>query len=403
MSSIRQTKRDVNAALLGESFLDGEPAFDTTYKRLHMGDGAKSGGIAHANYLDLQHDRMNYVEVLGTNDLTGNLLPVPDSIAEGMRVHIKVLNTNTGSVTLNLNTLGVHTLKKVNPVSELLENLSAGDFIAGGIYALVFDGSNWQWMASGGGGLANVSQGDLNTSVGSVFFNSGEEQHFTLPSGTYGFYPTINTPSTTDLPSIQMMDNSNSSAGVTTGSDVAIISLSRPAGSGSATTIKQRYMTSSPPFDMGDGQVNGFIFVHVNKKLDILSAWAADVPPWAYNGPTNIRANKICPKNGTKYRRVLNQQSMKDILSDIPAQVMYEPITQKLKNADMQRIKHPFGKVNRGEKILLLDPMDMKIEQLIQYQNEGGDLQDLFDYIKIDNERLKRKGPAAVHQVRFTT
>lgn len=403
MSSIRQTKRDTNTTVLTESVLEGEPIMDLTYKRMHLGDGSKLGGIPHANYLDLQHDRMNYAEVSGTNTLTGDLLPVPSSVAAGMRVNIKVPNANTGAVTFNPNALGAIAVKKPDAVAGSLVDLVSGDWVSDGVYELVSNGTYWIWVGAGGGGLSSVSQGDLNTSVGSIFFNTSDEQHYTLPGGTYGFYPTINISSLSSIPDIQMMDSSNVTTGITTASDVAMISVKRPIGSGATLTIKQRYVTSSPPFDMGDGNVGGFIFLHVNKNKDILSAWASDVPPWAYNGPTNIRANKINPKTGAKMRRALNQKTMQDILSDEPAKVEYETITQKIKNADMHLIPHPFGKVNRGEKVLLLNPMDARIAQLIQYQNEGGDLRALFNYLQFDTVRLRRKGPAGVHQVRFST
>jgi len=56
-------------------------------------------------------------------------------------VVIKFTNANTGSSTLNINSLGAKTLKKA-----VSTNLASGDILAGQCLVLIYDGTNFQVM-----------------------------------------------------------------------------------------------------------------------------------------------------------------------------------------------------------------------------------------------------------------
>lgn len=264
---------------------------------------------------------------------------------------------------------------------------------------------------SGSAGLTSISQGNINTSTGTVSiggFNSnpsvgwwglgavssgsgisaytasiaildayspstGTTQYLrndgsaTLPGGQYGFYPQVKT-------------------------------------SGAATTLtglaQQRYVTASPPFDLGDGATQGFIFVLFDSLDNIVSTYAADVPPWAYNGPTDIRADVIDGK-GVKYRKIKKAQTLEQILDGAAVEYRLQEITHKIKNADMVLIPSPFIGAPQGSRIILLDPMHDSIGRLIKAQNDGDDIQThlLSGLLKFDSTPLKRKGPGGVIQV----
>lgn len=122
--------------------------YDTTNDRLSPHDGSTAGGIPHINYLDQQRNTFNYVAVTGTNALTGSLSKSPSAYQVGQAFFIKTANTNTGAVTLNLNTLGAKTLKKI--FNGALTDLAAGDIISGQMLHVLYDGTYFQVLSGSG-------------------------------------------------------------------------------------------------------------------------------------------------------------------------------------------------------------------------------------------------------------
>lgn len=68
------------------------------------------------------------------------LSPVPSAYAEGQRFSFKAVNANTTTSTLNVNSLGVKTIKKNAGTDDLI----AGDIAAGQIVDVEYDGTNFQ-------------------------------------------------------------------------------------------------------------------------------------------------------------------------------------------------------------------------------------------------------------------
>lgn len=75
----------------------------------------------------------------GTDAYAVTLSPVPASYATGMVVNFKANTANTGTATLNVNGLGVKTIKK-----NVSTDLSTGDIIANQIVEVIYDGTNFQ-------------------------------------------------------------------------------------------------------------------------------------------------------------------------------------------------------------------------------------------------------------------
>src|SRR5574340_683692 len=71
------------------------------------------------------------------------LTPTPLAYTAGMRVRFKATNANTGSSTINVNGLGVKTIKKRGGSADL----AAGDILAGQMCSLEYDGTNFQLIA----------------------------------------------------------------------------------------------------------------------------------------------------------------------------------------------------------------------------------------------------------------
>lgn len=65
----------------------------------------------------------------------------PTSLTAGMLVYFTANTANTGPATLNVNSLGAKTIKKKGNT-----DLQTGDISAGQIVAVIYDGTNYQWV-----------------------------------------------------------------------------------------------------------------------------------------------------------------------------------------------------------------------------------------------------------------
>jgi hypothetical protein len=266
---------------------------------------------------------------------------------------------------------------------------------------------------------AGISQSGLNTSTGTFSGATGAivpsspdsatvvsgGTEITLPGGTYGFFPQSRS---CIMSSDEVAFFAILGTGGTYATKVSAISIRDAIELGqAATTIsgQQRYVAASPPFDMGDGEVGGFFFVVLNEKGEVVSHYTADVPPWAYNGPTDIRPDRICDKTGKKFKNVVCDLTFEEAMDGAQINIVEKEITHNMKNADMGLLPQPFGNLPKGHTVVLLDPMSDQIRRLVDYQNAGGH-EDIYDLIgsgrlKVDNENLVRKGPVNIAQVKF--
>ena len=224
---------------------------------------------------------------------------------------------------------------------------------------------------------------------------------------------------------------------------------------------RQRYVTSSPPYNMGDGEAAGFLFALVDQAGEIKAHYFAEDPPWAYNGPTHTFADFYDRETGKKYRlkrggkkavtaldvlkgkasvivpdervfddkiqdkiyiekvkamRGVNEKTrlgaeinfMRSELPKIKSKLLedqYELLTDDIKNADMSLIPHPFGAVPEGHTVVLIDCQDPRIRDLIQLQKNGGS-QDVVEaiqkYMQVQSEFIEgRAGPQGVKHVKL--
>lgn len=242
-----------------------------------------------------------------------------------------------------------------------------------------------------GGG---IGQGGLHTNTGSGS-SAGAP---TLPGGQYGFYPRTAAGGETMI--------NDGSGGLNP-------RVYFTAGTGQWA---QRYVTTSPPFDLGDGEVHGFMFL-LMRAGNPVGTWAANVPPWAYNGPTCIRADVI-DEEGRKWRRVPKARPLHaafrrgELTLPQYRERLASPeccghdlvqIDQARKQADMPLIPHPFD-AQPGDAVVLLDPMDELVAALLEAQEEGEDVIGMLAegrLIRPDNDPLPRKGPPGVLQCRI--
>ncbi len=122
---------------------DGELAYNTTDDRLHVGNGTLAGAIPHLNCYDDMKSYFNYATTTGSANAYVVTLPyAPASYTTGMRIKFKASFSCTGSSTINVNSLGAKTVKKV--LSGALTALSSGDIISGVCYEAIYDGTDFQ-------------------------------------------------------------------------------------------------------------------------------------------------------------------------------------------------------------------------------------------------------------------
>ena len=134
---------------------EGEIIYDTTNDRLRVGDGSVAGGFALPNAYDVQNGAFNTVNASGTNTLTVTLAPVPAFYTTNMTITFKAAATNTGAVTLNVNSLGAKNIQKAS--SGALAALSSGDLTIGAFYTVRYDGTQFVLEGGVGGGVTSVT------------------------------------------------------------------------------------------------------------------------------------------------------------------------------------------------------------------------------------------------------
>ena len=88
---------------------------------------------------NIQNDSYNYILDTGAADVyVATLAPAVPAYVAGQRLSLKIANANTGACTVNINGLGVKSIKTMNGGDPL-----AGDLIAGQIADLRYDGTNY--------------------------------------------------------------------------------------------------------------------------------------------------------------------------------------------------------------------------------------------------------------------
>jgi hypothetical protein len=265
-------------------------------------------------------------------------------------------------------------------------------------------------------GAAAVGQGELKTTTASQSGAPAAGAAFTvtLTGGTYSWWNFQGTG--------RMFGwNGNSGAGVL---DIYCSTIAATAVP--AWYCYERYVQASPPYDMGDGEIELFVYAMLEKGTGvILGLSLAPDPTWAYHGPTDIRATGK-NRNGKKTRTVktigtsgltiaqarknapaLLEEYLKGKQSLTSQEI---EVTAAFKNSDMDTHSHPW--INNGpeffqnREVIMLDPFDPVIKTLTEIHSaEGATVaRELIESrFSFDNQTKPRKGPKGIkfHGVKF--
>ncbi|WP_375594632.1 hypothetical protein ABWI00_21705 [Algihabitans albus] len=462
MSTQLKLRRDTATGLAATTPTEAEPGYDQTNKRLIVGDGVMPGGVPHGSFADIQAQRFTFGEaILSGSTYAVTLTPPLTTYEPGVGLLIRPNNGNSGAVTINVNGLGPLPLRKLSDGS--LVNLEPADLRANRLYPIACDGGVFQLVGGSSGispgsvGTAQIANGAVtaaklaSNSVGAgaiaasavrtseIFWGSGMVSssrggNVVLPGGEYGMYPRVTGFGGSEGSGVKLLVGGS-------GAPNAWIGFESDRG-GSAW---QRFVRSSPPYDLGDGEIAGTIFLAVDSAGEVLASYSADTPPWINNGPHDPRAHYVS-MTGRKFRlpsKRLNvlaalrngqinastaewrlrqeidgepddvgrlrrgELSIDELLTssageEVAAAHLVE-IDHAYKNRDMALLPHPFGELPAGATVVLLDPLCDIVCSLLEAQDEGEDLCGLFHrgLIRPDNEALEgRHGPAGVRQVR---
>ena len=172
-------------------------------------------------------------------------------------------------------------------------------------------------------------------------------------------------------------------------------------------TIRQQYITASPPYALGGTDVPVFTFLLVNKSSGLIEkSYVAQDPPWANNGPTDIMPDYYEQRNGERvgFKKV---RKIADKLAYVRSGVAIcdeevKEVCRHFKNADMDKLPHPFPDVDHAtHEVVMLDPTCRVNQRFYELNQMGIDVSDIVhDYLKLGNEPLDIECPPGVKIVK---
>lgn len=316
---------------------------------------------------------------------------------------------------------------------------------------------DYQNIASGGlrgGNIASntVSISNIKTAQTSVGVQQVAAKHFggafiLLPAGAFAFFIGISTDNTATTQGsiggnvVNDTDATFTQANLKGIEYVQFNTVAQPliwlAVLNAATTgtnqafMTANYISASPPYDLGDGEIPLFVFVAVDVAGIPRITWIGEDPPWARNHkPKLILPSSLSDAVSDKskfdaYMTALDghidkiqsmndldaqianastrelRKTMADRFSSLQSQTFdTTPLTQEEKNAGMAMVPHPFciGNDLTGLTVTMLNPHSKNCERLALLMKQGENVNALIHdgHIVLDNVALDKKSPSGV-------
>lgn len=272
-----------------------------------------------------------------------------------------------------------------------------------------------------------VGQSELKTTTGEVSSSSASSTIATIPGGLW---------------MLGFQDRATTESGETAGIFLGWASFgggTESGGSWGATTdarndpytsyvtfspttdtifFRSRYVQSSPPYNHGDGDIEGYVYAQLDSQGYVRSLYVCEDPPWYGNTNNQPVAQWRDKKTGKEYQRTRKLKCCKRDVDEGrisfeefmeragEVEDVVEEITPEVKLLGMDEIPKPFNE-KEEHIIALVDPMDPLTGKLLRMMQAGEAVHDLFrdDYLRVDNEPCKRCGPPGVviHKAKWKT
>ena len=265
---------------------------------------------------------------------------------------------------------------------------------------------------------ASVGQAQLRTTTGAYSFvlstsslGDLDSARSLVAAGQYGFYPQIGlscaaTGSLNQKVGIGLLHDADI-GNLSSITEATYISGSAEQISGGAGTVittvtaTQRYISASPPYNIGDGDIANFTYLVYDKNNQLVASYVADTPPWAYNGPTNIMPDLVKRNEVNNELIKLKKQYKKIVLppwrggnedewNDWNANKEFEfvEIDHEMKNRDMDLIPHPYPNLREGDYVVLVEPCCDITDKFKDLHEDGESIYNIIKdgYIELKEE-----------------
>ena len=203
-------------------------------------------GNKYVTQTGLQNNSETYAVTTGSsNAYIAAYSPVPTAYAAGQRFSFTANFTNSATATLNVNSLGAKTIKKLDSAT----NLASGDIVSGQTVVVEYDGTNMVLLSPIGQNPTNVNQSVLTSHSISTSTNTDTAFTTGFPPGQVTIYYLMSARNAagTDV----------SSTGValynSAGTLIANNALFTNLASGNVTTTSQTQDTTAPTCGAGSG------------------------------------------------------------------------------------------------------------------------------------------------------
>jgi hypothetical protein len=193
----------------------------------------------------VQSGKLNYGTATGSNIINITMPGYISSYKAGMPVIFKASQTNTGHVSVNINGIGIRSLFK-----NVSDTLVAGDIRANQMVSIIYDGSNFQFVATPFAKLSSSANALSNDFIGGL-----------VPKGTE-----ISSDSIKSLPGYQLKEVLSTSA-----------------------FVYNFYQTNTTPLALYDD----FIYMNGNRRLNIHTKKLDTINAFAFHQRTSVKDGNI--------------------------------------------------------------------------------------------------------------
>lgn len=275
----------------------------------------------------------------------------------------------------------------LNLYSAINGNLDSQNLAEGGILGLnIADATVGQTKLSTSFlqfGVATV-QGHYTTGTGSF---TASAYNLSVPIGAFGFMPLVQTP---DNVTAAMLGGHAADSSTFTPTADPLIIVGPPAPdltfelfmlfgvwssdntTSHAVSWQFNYLTSSPPWNLGEGDMALFAFMMIDEATGAVDAVSVcEDPPWKINHPSKklFLQNQVLEAMG-------NPDKIEQLHADLdrPQWMSHADLnaSQVYKNSLMPRRPHPFMRCDlTGKKIVMLDPLSKMAERLATLAKSG--------------------------------